>query len=357
MTQISIDLCKMLIAISIILLLLIVYCIIIISWKVWWDTMFYSNHIIALDFGTKCIKIIYGKKTGSGATIFEYGIYDVPDVFFSNKGIMDEDYISKVLTDFLSIRKIKSKNVSLGIKGHDIIIRHLQMPVMSDKQLKQAVKYELQQYLTMDLSDYSVGSKKLSEIICNGKRTMDVLLVAAPMKKINDYLNLITKVGLRVKLIDIFANSITAFFKSDEKAIKDSLALLDIGFSSSSIILIEGSKLFFQKEINIGSKHILESLDDKFSLCKEAVLNTLAEEILRILDFYTSHHPSKKINCLYLYGGGSNILNIVDSIRNLINIETKLFDESLLGNIINIDSGLKKNIHLYLNCISLLLKS
>jgi len=319
--------------------------------------MFYGNHMIALDFGTKCIKIIYGKKAGRGATIFEYGIYDVPEVLSCNKGIMEEDYISEILTDFLSMRKIKSKNISIGIKGHDIITRHLEMPIMNDKQLKQAVKYELQQYLTMDLSDYSVGSKKLSEAIYNGKRTMDVLLVAAPMKKINDYLNLAAKAGLRVKLIDIFANSITAFFKSNEKVIENSLALLDIGFSSSSVILIEDSKLFFQKEINIGTKHILESCDDKFSLCREAVLNTLAEEILKILDFYTSRHPSKDINCLYLYGGGSNIHNIVDTIKNLINIETKLFDESLLENINNIDSGLKRNIHLYLNCISLLLRN
>lgn len=316
--------------------------------------MFYSNHRIAIDFGTRYIKMIYGKKTSKGISIIKHGIFDAPPAYCD---IVNENHNLEPLLEFVMNEKIKTKNVTIGIKGQDIIIRHIEIPAMNDRLLKQAMNLELKQYISKDLEDYTTGYKKLTEIIHNNKKILNILLVAVPKPKIYKYSNIINKLGLNLSFVDIFANSMSYFFMRNDVIHKECVALLDIGYMSSTIVLLEDGKLFFHKDINVGSR-VMENPTDGQSVNNDTVyLNTLIEEIIKVFNFYISRVPNKDIVCLYLTGGGANCNGIINVIKSRINIEIKLFDGFLFENIDNIDSIAKEDINLYINCLSLLLKN
>lgn len=357
--------------------------------------MFKDESAIAIDIGSKCIKMVHGKKSSKGLSIINYGICNTPSNAFYDSNINDKRNLTKVMSELISLKNFKSSNAIIGVKGQDLIIRHIEMPVMSDKQLKQAVSLEIQQYLPMNPDEYVIDSKKISKVDNKEKKALNVLLVAAPKRKIDDHYSVVSKLELKVKAIDIFANSITKLFDSGEKKnylndTTDCIGMVDVGYESTTVILIENGKLFLEREFSNGLKKIDSMIAKVFPAGPEQIesirksnininsyekgspnddpriyyinnnarqiVDSLVDDIIKICDFYASNGFNKSVKRLYLYGGGAKLPGIADYIRSSTSIETKEIDSDLLSNINNTDQTMKDNIGLYLNCISLLLR-
>jgi type IV pilus assembly protein PilM len=334
--------------------------------------------------------MVYGKTNKKGMSVIDYGVCGTPGNSFSDDNIVDKRSVINALTDMLSQKNIKSKNVMIGIKGSDIIMRHIEMPVMPAKQLRQAVKLEVQQYLPMDLNEYIIDSKVIGKVDTKEKKVLNVLLVAAPKRKIEDYMYIADKLGLKVKAIDLFSNSAVRFFENHDTENKKTLCIVDIGYTSSTVNIIEKVKLFLEKEVEIGVKKIDDMLEKVFANTLEnpetmrektislslydtnnsiddpryyyannsarQIIDTLVDRIEKIFNFYYTSGINKRIDVIYIYGGGSKLSGIAEYIKNMINIETKLLDSNIMSNINNLDGDLKDRIEIYANCISLLLR-
>jgi len=357
--------------------------------------LFYDNNILAIDIGSKYIKVIHGKVKGSGVSLINYGICETPKETYVDENMGNKRDIAKAISELLNSKNIKCKNVRMGIKGQDIITRHIEMPLLSDKQLKQAVKLDIQQYLSMDPNDYVIDSKKINKIETKEKKAYNVLLVAAPKRKIDNYFFIADKLGLKVEAIDLLSNSVVRFFDMKDinkvnNDMKKCTAMIDIGYESTLITIIEDGKLFFERELGSGIQDIDimlrkafgASIDEIEALRRDIVslnnsekdkdnadprvyyannnargiMDNLIDNIIKVFDFYTSSGINKNINCVYLYGGGSKLNGIIDYIKSSINIETKIFNEEMISNIYNISNDMKKDMELYINCISLLLR-
>lgn len=355
----------------------------------------HNNNVLAVDIGRKYIKLVQGKTSQKGISVISCGMCPTPANSFVDGNISDRSDIVKSISELLASKKIKCGSVMFGIKGLDVITRHIEMPILPDKQLKQAVMLEMQQYLPMDPNEYVMDSKKLNRMDTREKRAYNVLLVAAPKKKINDYYYIADKLGLNINSIDIFANSTTRLFEQKDMfkgpiSPKKCIAFVDIGYESSLVTLIEDSKLYFEREIGFGVRDIDNMLKKAYACSDEEVealrrsnisinayknasdskdpriyfannnarqlIDTFIDNIIKVFDFYTSSGFGRLISNLYISGGGSMINGLAEYIRTSANIETELYDAGMLKNVFNIDQELNNNIVLYLNCISLLLR-
>lgn len=357
--------------------------------------MFNDKSILAVDIGSKYIKMVQGRVKGSNVSLVNYGICKSPYNTSIDQGMGDKRDIAKAVSDLIASRNIKCKNVVIGIKGQDIITRHIEMPILSDKQLKQAVKLEIQQYLSMDPNEYVIDSRKICKIETKEKKAYNVLLVAAPKKMINDYLFIADKLGLKIDAIDLFSNSIVRLFEAKDMSKNGAgtgkcIATIDIGYVSSIVTLIEDGKLFFERELAMGIKDIDVMLEKAFAASPEEIdsirdrtinlnasekdtdnadprvyyannnarqiVDRLIDNFIKIFDFYTSSGINKNISYVYLHGGGSKLKGIVDYIGSSINIETKAVNADIVSGVHNINDEIMENIELYTNCISLLLR-
>lgn len=352
--------------------------------------MFKDKSLIAMDIGSRCIKVIQGKPYRNGIQVTGYGICETPRGSYHGGSIIDKLNILKSMEGLISSKNMRSKNVIMGIKGQDVIIRHILMPVMSEKQVKNAAMLEIQQYLPMDPNEYVIDSKIINKTDTKEKKALNVLLVAAPKRKISDYYYLADKLGLRVKAVDLFANSVSRFFQNHDIYGGKCVSLLDIGYESSTLTLIEDGKLFLEREIAIGMNNIDNMLKKTFAAetsevdtirqrvlsfsisentsSKEdpriyyannsarEILDKLLDDAMKIFDFYVSSGFNKTIDRLFIHGGGSKLEGIVEYIKNFTGTNTVTFQPSLLANIYNMDDDLVRNVDLYINCISLLLR-
>lgn len=351
--------------------------------------MFGDNNILALDIGSRLIKMVYGKVGKRGISIMNSGICETPPNSFVDGNISDKRNIVPAVREMISSRNIKPKSVMLGIKGQDIIMRQIEMPLMPIKQLRQAVKLEIQQYLPMDPNEYIIDSKIIDRMDTKDKKAYNVLLVAAPKSKVEDYIYIADKLELKVLAVDLFANSVVRLFENANDADKKTYCVIDMGFSSSTVTIVEAGKLFIEKEVDIGIDSIDEMLEKVFANTLENVENMrrkiihlnsfevtgsddprfyyannsarqiidkLVDNVEKIINFYYTSGFNKRIDCIYLYGGGSRLNGITDYMRTATNIDAKQFSWDMVENVRNANDDMKQNIDLYANSISLLLR-
>lgn len=350
----------------------------------------FDNNVLAVDIGNKSIKVVYGKINKKGVSIVSHGICSTPNNAFIDGNMNDRRIIADSISSMVNQNNIKAKSIIMGIKGSDIIMRHIEMPLMPTKQLRQAVKLEIQQYLPMDPNEYIIDSKIIDKIDTKEKKIYNVLLVAAPKKKIEDYMFIADRLGLKVEAIDLFANSIVRIFEDRDEFSRKSICTVDIGYNSTTVTIMENGKLFLEKEINSGindlddmvGKVFTNTLENSEALRQkiihlsafESMANTddprfyyannsarqiidkLIDNVEKIINFYYSSGFNKKVDGIYIYGGGYRINGITDYFRSITNIEAYGITPDLLHGVENMDGDIKQNMDIYTNCISLLLR-
>ena len=141
-----------------------------------------------------------------------------------------EDNVETIRRVFAE-NKIKNTNVSLAIPVTGSIIRTINMPLMSDHELKEAVEteslWENLVQVTEEFGKYSVFWHVIRRM--PSENTMDLLFVAAKLEEINTYVGIARAAGLNPVVVD-----------SRCMAIRDALAMrTDIDFDNSAIAVLE----------------------------------------------------------------------------------------------------------------------
>jgi type IV pilus assembly protein PilM len=162
---------------------------------------------------------------------------------------------------------------------------------------------------------------------------------------------------------------------------KENLAIIDIGYKSSSITILDRGKLFIEKEISSGIEDAVGIISRKLNLNHEEAYTYLFEsmnisnvdqnndaqlgvQILfedafstfeKVIQFYSSENLQQKIDKVYITGGGSELLGIDAYANNYMNLPVLMIDQSLLDSIgIKIPDNCDVNI--YINTIGLMLR-
>ncbi len=134
-----------------------------------------------------------------------------PQNCIRNGYLSDINVLSDFLNEILKKKFTKEKKLSFCISSTDIIIREIVMPFMKDDELKNALKYEIDQYIP-NSDDYVVDYKQIGHD--EDDKKIRTIIVAAPKEMISGYLNLAKTLKLRLEIIDIYSNCI---YKSIKK--------------------------------------------------------------------------------------------------------------------------------------------
>lgn len=312
--------------------------------------MFSKRCSIALDIGNRFTKVIFGKREKDLIYIYSCGKCDIPcklSADLSSRRLLAESILCMIAKTGL-----KPRDILIGIDGRNTFTRNVRLPNIKIKYLHQAAEYEFKKYLPLSTEEYIISEKinKVSKDSAN----MDVLVAAVPKAIVSFYLDIVNMLGLPVKLIDIFANSLVEFFNINDVH-ENPLILIDIGHSHTEIVLIEDGRLYFQRSLNIGcgDLDILNCDDAGFE--SRAPLDDLINNISSVIDFYISNNPYKNVDSIYIHGGGASIEGIKGYIGNMIDVDILSFDGK--GCNVMDESKSIDDYGIFLNCISLLCRA
>lgn len=329
------------------------------------------KNIMAVDIGSNNTKII----VGNSRKVKLAGMFKTPDGSIEDGNIIMPDDYAKAFQKFVDENSIKEKSVSIALSSSDTLIRHLEVPIMDTGSIRKSVEWEINQYLPNNGKDHYMDFEIIDKINTHDKKVYKILVAAAPKNKIDSYMKLFESIGLEVDSIDIAANCIARVFKGSysRQNGESSIGIVDIGFKTSNIVVLDNGKLFMEKQVNIGIDdmvmNISQSLDCAYDMAYKKLFenyddikNIIApqfemiyDEFEKLIQFYTTGKSKKNLDSIYLIGGG-------EGIKGIDKITSDYFSSPVMA----IDSPLKLpikvkisgnfDVRMYINNIGLLLR-
>ena len=120
--------------------------------------------------------------------------------------IIDGAAVADAIRRVFENKAFKTKEVAASLSGNAVIVKKINLPVMTEAELAESIYWEAEQYIPFDIQDVNLDYQILDAGTgAESKGTMDVLLVAAKKEKIADYTGVISQAGRLPVIVDVDA--------------------------------------------------------------------------------------------------------------------------------------------------------
>ncbi len=308
---------------------------------------------IGLDIGSSTIKVTELRESKKGYQLANFGMVSIPPEAIVDGAIMNTSAVEDAIVSLLGERKIKTKDVVASVSGQSVMIRKITMPAMTEEQLEEQIQWEAAQYIPFEIADVNLDFQILNPGDEEGN--MEVLLVAAKKEVINDYVTVLRDAGLNPVVIDVDAFALLNMYEMNYPIMENEVvALVNIGASLINIVVLQGGRYVFSRDISMGGNLFTEEIQKQLSVSFEEaellkkggsrgedteevmrkevdmvikeVSEQIAGEIARSLDFYSAASPEAPINKIWLCGGSCRISGLSEAIAKNQNLPVEILN-------------------------------
>lgn len=307
-----------------------------------------GKNLVGVDIGSSSIKVCLIKEARRGVTLRRAGYAGLPPGAVVDGQVMDGPTVVRVLREVLSAAKIRDREAALGVRGQSVIIRKITVPMMTDAELAEQITWEAEQHIPFEIKDVQVDYQVLRRREDVGQ--MDLLLVAARKDQISAYAQLAREAKLRPVVVDIDAFTIqNAYEATHGVGYGEAIALINVGASLSSLNVLAGGTSTFTREIASGGNLITEEIQRQLHVPPEVaemyksglspdggpipsqvagaieqVVDSIAAEIQRSLDFFMATSGEGDVGRAVLTGGTSRLPSLALAVerRARVPVET-----------------------------------
>jgi type IV pilus assembly protein PilM len=335
---------------------------------------FGSQTLLVIDPGRHTLKIGVGSLGSKGKWSRLQAVYTVatgatpqttPDQVIERLG--------ELIQEVLKRHSLSAKQVSFAIPGRASFVRQLKVPRVSGDRLRRLIQYEARQQIPFPIEDIILDSHVFE---AEGPE-VGVTLVAVRRTIIDQYCSMLKTAGLVPDTIDVTTLSLfDAFYPSLKKEEEEVVALVDIGASTTDIIVCKRGRVEFIRTAPQAGDHLTKALADQMGLEWEAAeelkvsigeldstidrttdplaygekdqaarvrvflskaFDGISNEIRRTLDFYVSQPDGEPIGKIFLTGGASRCPGIARFIGNRLGIACEV-KSPFEGTLVNVET-------------------
>lgn len=304
---------------------------------------------IGLDIGSHSVKICEFTRTAKGGyRLLSLGSALMPPDALEDGALLDPDAVAKVISNLADNLKIKGRKVAFSVSGYSVIVKKINLEVMTEEELDKHIHEEAEQYIPFDIDDVYLDVQDLHTNTTGEERT-DVMLVAAKREVVDGYLNMLRMAGLKPVVVDVDAFALENAFEANF-GLSDNVALIDIGASKMNINIISNGISTLARDVVLGSRQLTEQIQSRLDLPYEEaeavktgaqpagelqadlerlfteVCRQWVTEVKRALDFYASNYPDAPIDKIVLSGGGARVAGLADFFHKETGIAAETFN-------------------------------
>ncbi len=345
-----------------------------------------KRKVVAFDIGSTNIKIAEGTYYKGILSIEKLIDIPTPAESIIDGNIEKKELLVSILQKALNENGINAKEGICTNNSSLIINREILIPDVKDEELDTVVRYEIQQYLPINLDDYVLQMTKIGEEFSDEGKKLEIRAIAYPEKMAKRYYDLLMDLNLKPFALDVNYNALNKLLNHIEVInncklnIEESFVFIDMGSSSLDVNIYNNGVLKFTRIIKAGGKYLDEILyenmnipieeiekfkshdidlkEEELKFQNQIIIDTLDEwidKIEKIIQFYKSKNFDDDINKIFIYGRTSRIKNLEQYITSKIGIETIKIRN--IPEIIN-DSNIEvdENIDNFINVIGSLIR-
>ena len=308
--------------------------------------------MLAVDLGSRTTKAVLVQRRGEGFALSGYLLLDAP-IF---EKLLSAELLSEHLKAVSQGLGGRSKVVTLTVGVNDALVRPVEMPRLPLEELRMVLKFNSRNYLQQDLSNYafdchvvpsSQPAASATAGTAAGQPKQKVLVAGAKQQLVNDYVEGAKGAGLIVDhIVPGLIGPVNAFERTmPEIFASQAIALVDIGFKSTTICLVQKGDLILSRVVAIGGDRLTLTLSESMNIsyaeaegikvgvphevqpALEATLTPLGRELRASIDFF-EHQQDTTVSQVFVTGGSARSEVIMQALQAELMVECRKWDPS-----------------------------
>jgi len=213
---------------------------------------------IGVDIGSHSVKAVQMTKSGGRLRVEQVGFGAVD----RNKINVDPIAAQAAAVRDALLRMNLPQSLLVGsLPGQNVVIRYPHLADMPANQIAEAVENEAGQNIPYELSEVYLDWSLLEKVADNGEMTLRVLLVAAKHEVIESRVQIANAAQIQYTVLGVDSLALADAAEScDYLRTGESVALLNLGASTTSIHFMKGGLSNFIRDISWGGRELIQAI-------------------------------------------------------------------------------------------------
>ena len=307
--------------------------------------------ILGLDISTTAVKLVELSDAGKGLLRVErYVIEPLPKDAVTDGNITNLDQVAETLRTAWKNLGTRIKSVALALPSSAVITKKILAPAsLKGVDLENQIETEANQVIPFSLDEVNLDFQVIGPSP-SSPDDVQILLAAARKEKVEDRVAAVEAAGLRALIMDVESYATQTAFEQMAHMLPNSgagqtVAIIDIGAQNMHINILNNGELVYLREHGFGGSQLNNEISRRYGMTGEEAENakrkgtlpesydaevlqpyseTLAMEIGRALQLFTTSTQFQKVDQILLAGGGAMIPGVDEVVAQRTGIPTQV---------------------------------
>jgi type IV pilus assembly protein PilM len=242
-----------------------------------------SGYPIGVDIGSSALKVVQVEPSKDGLIVKRAGQCPTPADSTKAGVITDPHSVALALRKLLDDMQVNADTAVAAVAGPTVVVRKVQLPTMSNRQLKSSIRWEARNHISFPLEDSVVEFQVLPGNGQSGPH-MEIMLAATPRDLVDGRVETLELAGLQAVAVEVesFA-ALRAVVQGCELVNpEETVAVVGLGASFSDINLYSRGNFVLTRSIPLAGNNLTEAIASALSM-DEQKANALKETGMQVV--------------------------------------------------------------------------
>jgi type IV pilus assembly protein PilM len=309
-----------------------------------------ARGVIGLDVGTSAVTVAE-VVPGTPPRLVAFGQVALARDVMREGEIVDADAVTEAIARLRTELGLRRARVRVGVASPRLIVRQVEMPVMTREELAGALRFQAQELIPIPLDEAVIDFAILGTVEGeNGEPVMQVLLAAAHSATVSRLVEAVEGAGLGVESVDLIP---LAVIRSLAHAVSDNGAgaegIVSFGGGVTCVVVHENGLPRFVRVLGTGGRELTDAVatglelpfetaesvkrqvgnvsDDVVARARtslERPLASMLDEVRSSLDYYRNQPGAARLLRVVATGGGALLPGMVDRLSTLVGLPVQM---------------------------------
>jgi len=226
-----------------------------------------NRHPIGIDFGANSIKMLQLANERAGCIAAAAARVPLPGDILES-GDARVAILADLIREAIDKSDMVGRDVICCLPATSVQYKNLRLPRMPADELAKAVEWEAADRLKLDLRTTRLQFFDAGEVKQGDELRQEIILMAVPMATVDEHVEAFLACGLRPLCFEAVPSALARSVgsKPTDEGDDSIQAILDVGFSSSKVLIVRRGRVVFFKLIDIGGRALDESVAAKLNV-------------------------------------------------------------------------------------------
>jgi len=216
---------------------------------------------IGVDFGSDSLKLMQ-IVLDDPPRLVAAACVDIPDDM-RRDATAHGRFVSQALRNLLREGRFKGRRIITSISAAQAYTQHVRLPKIDGTLIEQQIEGALRGRLPIDPSGMVIRHVPIGEVFSEGSAKQEVICFAAPRESVMRTVEATKAAGLEVVGMHCEPMAVLQAFDHlfrDKEARQRTTMFLDLGASTTKVLIAHGDTLAFAKTVHVGGEHFAQQL-------------------------------------------------------------------------------------------------